>query len=123
MQAGGYFVTSESEKAAKWDILEQYQDKKSHMATLENQMQKLAEALSKLSFYLRNPHGMEIPYVETDEEIVGRNMLSKVETFRLTKEQFNWENLVALVKDYQGTQREKERLHKQLKAMKIDVND
>jgi len=108
-------MTDESEKAAKWEILEQYQQAKSHLATLENRMNKLGTALQEFGRTLSSPHGIGIDI--GSEHLTGVNMVSKTKVFQLSKAEITWEGLTGLIADHRKTDIEKQRLYGQFKDM------
>jgi hypothetical protein len=112
-------VTEEAEKLAKWEMVEQYQKAKAHLAALENEMNKLGKSLHEFARVLTGPVGIAME-VGADY-ILGVNLHSKTQLFRLSNKDLTWELIAGLVSDYGKTYAERNRLQGQLKNIGVDV--
>ena len=99
-----YFADQMAEKAAKWDMLEEYRNLEIHLKTLSNEFQKIATAWAEAANVFRTLRG--ISFTVGDNEIVALNdHRNAAVLLRLPKQYVNYEAMGALISDHQKTQR------------------
>jgi hypothetical protein len=54
MQTGAYFMSEEAEKAAKWEMVEEYQRMKNEAARIRNKLKKTGDSLEQFGRLLAN---------------------------------------------------------------------
>jgi len=113
-----YFMSTDAEAAAKWRMVEEYNQKKARLAALENEMRQLGETWSGMARVLKEPDAFGVE--KMGQQILAYNRQSKVKIADLTPAQANWDTVVRLLSDYQQTKAEKERLAGNLKSAGVD---
>jgi hypothetical protein len=96
----GYFMTEESEKAAKWDMLMGLKAEQARLAVLREQAKKIGKDLQDFGAILSNPlrkFKIEPPVIEA--------MPTAVDAHRtIPLDSLNQEKVIALIKDIEETE-------------------
>ncbi|MGO9641299.1 MAG: hypothetical protein ACLP1Y_08360 [Candidatus Acidiferrales bacterium] len=112
-------MTEESEKAANWEMVEQFKHCKAHLATLENEMKNIGESWIAFGRYLQNPC---FRAAVTEQKITIVNELSHAVITTVSINQVSWEALVRLVQDYENTKNEKDSLLSKLRNLGVPLS-
>jgi len=99
VSTGSYFVSEESEKAARWDAQQEFLELKRHRDTIIAAMEKVGKALADFGYVLQNREGCSFE-VRPHEIVVGRErrMAARVEPTQL-----DWQKMSDLITDYVST--------------------
>lgn len=101
MTYGGYFVSDEAEKAAKWDALEEFRELKRHRDTITDAMSKTGKALGDFAHVLQHREGCTFD-LQPSGITVGRERSAVA---HIDSTQFDWQAVSSLIADYIATTR------------------
>jgi len=106
MQAGGYFVSKEEEKARKLDMQTELAELRSHIGVLDDEFKTIARAWQNMSYFFGSVSG--VSFAVKDEIITATNDRTRAVAV-LRKKYVTCESLVKLISDLQESrQRAKE---------------
>jgi hypothetical protein len=112
----GYFMTEESEKAAKWDVVLEYRTASEHLVVLARQMQSIGEKMAAFGETIKKPENFSFD-VEKQTITVGVPKSNPERPYaRVAESDFNWADLCRLINDYQDTMQKKNQLAAQLRT-------
>jgi hypothetical protein len=106
----GYFMSDESEKAAKWNVVEQYREAKEHLLALESEMTHLGEQWLAFGEALKSPSNYVFDTTGGAIALGQHNAGLRHPLGRLTSADVNWERFTALLVDYQKTSQKRTEL-------------
>jgi hypothetical protein len=110
---GGYFVSEEAEKAAKWDMREEYKRTKARLVTLENELRKIGDAWTGMGKWFKDPLG--ISFQANAQQITAVKAKSKITVEAIPLEYLNADAIVRLINDLEETRKSKDDLEARLK--------
>jgi len=103
MQTGGYFVSEQEEKAAKWEMVEKLRKAKEHLAVLKSAMKDLASLWIEFSRVLQNPDFNVFLVTEKSITVGKQNANLSRPIAEIGESNVNWESVRRLIADYQET--------------------
>ncbi len=118
----GYFMSDEAEKAAKWNVVEQFNEAKEHLLALESVMTNLGKQWAAFSEALKEPNIFVFDVTKNVVTLGQSNAGLRRPLGQLTPGDMNWEKFCALLTDYQETSRKKTELICKLHDAGLSVN-
>ena len=110
---GGYFVSEEAEKAAKWDMLEEYHQTVSHLGVLENEFKKVSNSLGILASAFDKPTD-RVEFDVSSTQIGVMTISNKTRLGVIPRGHIEFTSLAKLIEDYQKTVARKRELENDL---------
>jgi hypothetical protein len=101
MQTGGYFVSKEAEDAAKWRMLQEYNEARSNLGNFDNEFKKIGRSLQSLASAYLMVYGVK--FTVSDEGIRAVNTSTGAEIANVPKAYLSFETSVKLITDYEET--------------------
>ena len=109
--ARGYFMTEETEKAVKWDAVEQLQKVKARLLALETEMARIGKEWISFGSALQNPQDYSFDVTNAAISLGKPSAGLGCSLGRITSEDaLGWERFSALINDYREAVEEKTRL-------------
>jgi hypothetical protein len=102
MTYGGYFVSDQAEKAAKWEAVEEFRERKQHLLVLQNEMLKIGREWEPFANALKSPKSFYFK-VEAENITVLYSQQSSQTTAQIPRTHLDWGTLSKLLSDYQAT--------------------
>lgn len=121
---GGYFVSEEAEKAAKWQLVENYNSAKAKLAALDGQLKQAGTTFLDMGRVVKDIHsGIVFKFGKDQITVVNEShSYGQAQTVAEIGLKFlNAESLITLLKDFQDTRRTVEELRANLKNVGLDL--
>ena len=119
MQVEGYFMTKESEDAAKWQMFQSYKDLKARYSLLTQQAANMGDKLQRLGSYLKSsPTDLSAP----DERIISMShRTGDPGRAFCAVEEVGFPKIVSLLQDIEKTSSELKSVQERLKSAGMEV--
>lgn len=115
MQARGYFLSEEAEKAKLWDMQKELEAVRLHLGALDDEFKKIAKAWRGMAVFFDSTSGYS--FVVQDDMIKGINDHTGA-TSSLPKKYVTYECLAALISDLQESRKRAKELEQNLNPPK-----